>query len=309
LVESIEQANCLVCNENRPVFLYSGFDRLLGLEGEFKLVTCSNCGFVYLNPILQEKDIGKYYPVSYYSFQKWTDKVGFFRAFYRKLKWRSLSLYNLSRAPGVPKFKKNGRLLDFGCGSGEVLSILKRIGWETHGVELNEEAVKYARSKGLDIFDKDIRSIHFPDDHFDVIRMRSVLEHLYDAPQIMGEIHRILKKDGNLLLICPNIQSFSSRLFKGRWYHLDLPRHLYHFSSISLVSFLKKQHFQFLSTRTCGSGGILGSLDYLLNEKKKRRGTRLLNNKILRVMFYFAFEFWVNRLRAGDLIEVQARKM
>jgi SAM-dependent methyltransferase len=264
---------------------------------------------VYLNPILQEKDIGKYYPVSYYSFQKWTDKVGFFRAFYRKLKWRSLSLYNLSRAPGVPKFKKNGRLLDFGCGSGEVLSILKRIGWETHGVELNEEAVKYARSKGLDIFDKDIRSIHFPDDHFDVIRMRSVLEHLYDAPQIMGEIHRILKKDGNLLLICPNIQSFSSRLFKGRWYHLDLPRHLYHFSSISLVSFLKKQHFQFLSTRTCGSGGILGSLDYLLNEKKKRRGTRLLNNKILRVMFYFAFEFWVNRLRAGDLIEVQARKM
>ena len=309
MAETIEQANCLVCDANKPVFLYSGFDRLLGIEGEFKLVTCSNCGFVYLNPMLPENEISTYYPASYYSFQEWTEKVGFFRSFYRKLKWRSLSPFNMTRAPGVPKFKKNGRLLDLGCGSGETLSILKRIGWETYGVEIDKKAAAYANSKGLKVFDQDLCSLHFPDDHFDVIRMRSVLEHLYDAPQIMDEIYRILNKEGSLLLICPNIRSFSSKLFKARWYHLDLPRHLYHFSPISLASFLKKQHFQILFTRTCGSGGILGSLDYLLNEKKKRIGTRLFRNKILRMIFYFAFEFWTNRLKAGDLIEVQARKL
>jgi len=309
LVESLEQTNCIVCGAKTPVPLYSGFDRLFGIEGEFKVVTCSNCGFVYSNPRLPEREMEKFYPEQYYSFQEWTEEVGFFRAFYRKMKWKSLSRFNMTRMSSVPRFIISGRIMDFGCGSGGILGILKKIGWETYGIEKNEEAVKYARSKGLEVFAEDLKFINFPDEHFDVIRMHSVVEHLYDAPQILGEIHRILKKDGSLLLICPNIAGFSSRLFKSRWFHLDLPRHLYHFSLTSLTRLLKKHNYRIFSIRSCGSGGILGSLDYLLNEKNKKYGTKLCDNKVLRLIVFLTLEFWVNRLKLGDLIEVQARKI
>jgi SAM-dependent methyltransferase len=304
----LEQTSCIVCGANRPEYLYSSFDRLCGTPGKFDIVTCSVCGFVYLNPRPPENDSIKLYPRQYYSFLKWNEEVNFVRAFYRKIKWRALSRFNLTRFPGVPKFMEKGRILDFGCGSGEILGILKRVGWETYGIEINNEAAEYARSRDLKVYSQELKSIGFPDGHFDVIRISSVLEHLYDAPQILKEFHRILKNEGQLLVICPNFESFSSRLFKERWFHLDAPRHLYHFTPKSLSRFLNDHRFQIISIRSCGSGGILGSVDYLLNEKKNKYGTNLFDIGILRYIIYFAFEMWVNRLKAGDLIEAKAKK-
>lgn len=304
----MEHTNCLVCGADRPEFLYSGFDRLFGIEGEFGLVKCGQCGFVYLNPRPTENEIENYYPKEYYSFQEWKKDVGILKHLCRRIKWKYLSVISLARPLGVPQFRKNSRILDFGCGSGEVLSILKNMGWQTYGVEKEESAAKYARSKGLDVDQRDLKSIHFPEDFFDVVRMRSVLEHLHQVPQILGEIHRILKNDGCLLLITPNVEGLPAKFFKERWYHSDVPRHLYHFTASSLTSFLKRQQFQIQSVRFLGSGGVLGSIDFWLNEKKNRHGMRLCRVRALRWVTFLLCEMWLNLFRSGDLIEVQARK-
>jgi hypothetical protein len=57
-----------------------------------------------------------------------------------------------------------------------------------------------------------------------------------------------------------------------------------------------------------GSGGFLGSLDYWINEKKGRSGTRLYKKRILRLLVFFLFEAWLNLLKSGDLIEARAQK-
>jgi len=309
LAEGVEPTICIVCGANKAAYLYSSFDRLYGLPGKFHVVRCEKCGFVYLNPRLPDNEMKKFYPEQYYSFLEWKEKVNLLRTLYRKMKWKTLSRFNITRFPGVPKYKAQGRILDFGCGSGEILAILKKAGWETYGIEIDSAAAEYARSKGLEVYGQDIKSIGFPDEHFDVIRMSSVLEHLYDVPQILDEFHRILKKEGRILLVCPNIKSLSSRLFKERWFHLDLPRHLYHFSPATLVRLLNNHRFQVVSIRSCGSGGLLGSLDYLLNERKMSHGTKLFDIKILRFIIFIFFETWINRFRAGDLIEALARKI
>jgi SAM-dependent methyltransferase len=260
-----------------------------------------------MNPRPLPGEIGRFYPREYYSFKRWGEKKGL-RRIIRLMKWKLLSKIPLTRLSGVPAYKKGGRILDFGCGSGEVLQILKSIGWKTAGVEVDREAAVYARSQGLEVYDQDIKSIPFPDDFFDVVRLRSVLEHLHEPHHILEEAHRILKPDGTLLIIVPNIKSFSSRLFKERWYHLDVPRHFYQFSFSSMRELLRRHSFRILSSRTVGSGGFLGSLDYWINEKKGRSGTRLYKKRILRLLVFFLFEAWLNLLKSGDLIEARAQK-
>lgn len=306
----MEHMKCLVCDADSPQVLYSGYDRLLGLPGEFTVVKCSNCGFVYLNPRPSEREMEKYYPEEYYSFQRWTEDVGSLRTHYRKIKWKSLSRINPTRISGVPPFVERGKILDFGCGSGEVLNILKKVGWETYGVEINEKAAEYARSKGLKVFDQDLRSIRFPDDYFDVVRMRSVLEHLHQAPMILEEIYRILKRQGRLLLIVPNIDSLEFKIFRSKWYPLDIPRHIYHFSSKSLIALLKEYCFKVEKLRYCGGGVLLlGSIDYLLHHKKGKHGTNLADKNFLRIPAFFLVEIWLNLIKIGNLIEVQAHKV
>jgi len=305
----MEHTNCLICDRDKTVDLFTGHDRLFGIDGFFNVVRCSRCGFVYLNPRPTIQEMRRYYPEHYYSLREWKEKIGFLRSRYRKLKWKDLSYGHITRFPGVPRFIPHGKILDFGCGSGEVLHIFRNMGWSAYGVEIDESAAEFARSRGLDVFHEDLKSIHFPDNHFDVIRMRSVLEHLHDVPAILDEFYRILKKGGQLLLIVPNIDSLEFKLFREKWYSLDIPRHIYHFSIKSLKNLLEKFRFHDLSFRTCGgSRSFLASIDYLLNEKRGSSGLRLANKIYLRIPAFLMFSLWLNILRCGNLIEAQAYK-
>ncbi len=304
----MENTSCLICSSDDSEILYTGFDRLFGDDDVYNLVECRECCFIYLNPRPTQKELEKYYPPDYYSFKKWKQKTGLIKGIYRKAKWNYLNRFDGTRFMGVPEYKKNGRILDFGCGSGEVLGILKRFGWETYGVEKNEEAANFARSKGLEIYQHDIDSLDVPNDYFDVVRLRSVLEHLQEPSKILYKIHRVLKPEGQLLLIVPNIESLPAKIFKSRWYHLDIPRHLYQFSKNSLGRLLEKHSFRTVSTRSCGRGGILGSMDYRMNETRGSFGVRLYKSQPLRFITYVMIEFGLHLLRRGDLIEVRARK-
>jgi SAM-dependent methyltransferase len=305
----MENTNCLICLADKPKILVPGHDRLYGIEGEFNVVECSECGFVYLNPRPTQIEMQKYYPEDYYSFQRWKENVGFIRFWYRKLKWDFLSRSSLTRFPAIPRFIPNGKILDFGCGSGEVLAILRSLGWQSSGIEINEKAARYARSKGLEVYTQDLKSVNFPDDHFDVVRIRSVLEHLHDVTGLLKEIHRILKSGGQLLLVVPNIESVEFKMFKENWFSLDIPRHLNHFSSKSLKNLLEKSKFKDVSFKYCGGGMLfLASIDYFLNEKRGTHGTRLANKKYLRIPSFFVLEMWFNVLRIGNLIEARAYK-
>jgi len=299
---------CVLCRSGRQDPLFEGHDRLCGEKGCFRVVRCSRCGLIFLNPRPSEEEIREYYTRDYYSFKRWSASSGFFRSLGRRWKWRTLSRFRLTRRPGVPPFIRGGKILDLGCGSGEVLGILERAGWEARGVDVDQQAVAYARSKGLKAYSDKLEALRFPDQMFDVIRLRSVLEHLHRPDVTLAELHRILKSGGLLLVVVPNIRSLHSRLFREKWYHLDLPRHLYHFSLPTLKALLEKHGFSPLSVRTCGSGGFLGSLDYVMNERRGRLGTRLYRNKVLRPGVYVFWEAWLNLIGLGDLIEVLARK-
>jgi ubiquinone/menaquinone biosynthesis C-methylase UbiE len=108
------------------------------------------------------------------------------------------------------------RILDAGCGRGEVLLACARRGAEVAGVDFSEAAVEITRQTlasypNADVRQGDVTALPWPDDSFDLVQNSDVLEHL-DPPQTvpaLAELHRVLKPGGYLL-----VHTAPNRLFK-----------------------------------------------------------------------------------------------
>lgn len=103
------------------------------------------------------------------------------------------------------------RILDVGCGDGVVLS---KLGSQAVGVDLSAEAVRLCKERNLDAIVADARSLPFGGGVFDCVVASEMIEHLSlgGALQALGEIHRILKEGGCLVLTTPNLSNPYLRL-------------------------------------------------------------------------------------------------
>ena len=159
---------CEVCGSDQYKFLFKGWDRIFGIPGEFNLVQCEECGLLFINPQPGEEVLKKHYPKAYYTprtsqYQEysWLRKRALEEYFgygershsskvislFRKMVLWPLKVRCRNSIPFIP----NGCLLDIGCGNGTELYKLKKMGWETYGVEMDEEASKRARSEGISL--------------------------------------------------------------------------------------------------------------------------------------------------------------
>ena len=129
-------------------------------------------------------------------------------------------------------------MLDIGCGDGSFLLAAKVRGWYVMGTELNPEP---ACSKGLDVRER-IEEIPSTSP-FDCITMWHTLEHMHDIQTVLGHVNGLLKQEGKLIISVPDWGGLQSRIFGAKWFHLDVPRHLYHFDAFSLKNALSSAGF------------------------------------------------------------------
>lgn len=99
----------------------------------------------------------------------------------------------------------HGKAIDIGCGIGDMLRARPR----TVGVDINPEAVQYCRMQGLDAHLMDEDSLPFPDQTFDSAILDNVLEHISAPSALLGEIRRVLKKKGILLVGVPGERGYA----------------------------------------------------------------------------------------------------
>ena len=139
------------------------------------------------------------------------------------------------RVETLTQYKAGGSILDLGCSSGGFLSALKNPAWKLYGIEMSDEVAQRAHDDtGADVFVGDILDAPYPAGSFDAITCFHVFEHLYQPREILAKVSHWLKPGGIFYAMMPNIDSAGARIFKSYWYALELPRHLYHFSPISL---------------------------------------------------------------------------
>lgn len=296
--------NCVLCGEEKMQSAYKTHDRHYGIKGEFNIDKCANCSLVFLNPMPSEKFLTSLYPKTYYSYQDFYEKkASFIKKLFKK--------YIINIGTLDPRFASPGRILDIGCGSGKFLYVMKQKNWQVYGAEVNVDAARLGNElEQLNIYPGDLISANYQSEFFDYIRSNHSFEHITNPEPILEEIHRLLKKDGKLLIGVPNIDSFNGRLFKKYWWYLGAPVHPFNYSVATLSAILKKHGFAIEKVNYNGDfTGVLGSLQIYLNRNngKKSEEGFFINNTILRAISHQIAKL-LNLFKTGDAIEIICTK-
>lgn len=134
-----------------------------------------------------------------------------------------------------------GKLLDIGAGTGDLVKQAIAMGWQAEGVEPNAAARVKAQQKGVALKED---WLEVPQESFDVITLWHVLEHLPDLDDSIGQISRLLKPKGILIVALPNFKSWDAKYYKEFWAGYDVPRHLWHLSKGAMEAIFAKNNFQ-----------------------------------------------------------------
>lgn len=97
-----------------------------------------------------------------------------------------------------------GRVLDVGCGVGQVVHRLGEAGCDAVGVDVSEPCIARARSAGLNCSLYDGRRLPYPDEHFDSVGAFNVLEHVEEPEAFVVELVRVAKRGGRVVVSSPN---------------------------------------------------------------------------------------------------------
>jgi 2-polyprenyl-3-methyl-5-hydroxy-6-metoxy-1,4-benzoquinol methylase len=203
---------------------------------KFTLIKCSICGLIYLSPKPTQNKINKYYPEdSYWGInlkEKNDIEIGPVREkLYGNIYKRLLG-------------ENKGRIFDVGAGIGLFLTKFSTLGWKTDGCEISAAARNFAQKNfNLKLRSGDFETLAIDKGKYDAVTFINSLEHLYDPKSAIRKAHKILYKQGKIVIVVPNIESLSFALFNKYWIPLQPPVHLYHFSEVTLRRILTENGF------------------------------------------------------------------
>ncbi len=132
--------------------------------------------------------------------------------------WSALVFPKVLEALGSPLSPKM-KILDFGCGSGDLVVHLREAGYQAHGVDLDDSFAESLSQTGPagDVFrviESNPYRIPFEDRSFDVVVSDEVFEHVQDYGRALAELRRVLKPGGVALHAFPS----GWRLLEGHVY-------------------------------------------------------------------------------------------
>jgi len=219
--------------------ILSGHDRLHDLPGEFTVVKCSTCGLLRTNPRPTAETIGFYYPDNYGPYigtrveHKITSRFSGIKRFFRPL----IKIVFDPKDNALPS-QPPGRLLEVGCASGSFLHRMASSGWQVEGIEFSEKAAQAATLLGYKVHTGSLESAPAPANPMDLIVGWMVLEHLHNPIECLKKLNEWASKDAWLVLSLPNAAALEFQVFKDKWYALQLPTHLHHFTPLTLEKVL-----------------------------------------------------------------------
>ncbi len=190
------------------------------------------------------------------------------------------SIHRRLTSAGVPGY----RLLDVGCGQGQLIYHLRDLGWTVHGVDVNADTARIARANGLDVVTGDLASCHWPHSSFDVINMGDLIEHVRDPLGTLRCAFRLLSKGGLLLIRTPNaacgFASSTRSLFHAMhlpWPHSEAPYHLHEFTPQGISRLVWRAGFETTGLQCSGCTPFwytLGGIGWFddLKTRMKRSG-------------------------------------
>jgi ubiquinone/menaquinone biosynthesis C-methylase UbiE len=139
------------------------------------------------------------------------------------------------------------RVLDLGCGQGDVTAVLAEAGAHPVGVEIAEAAVSRARRRHpqlrFELAPID-GPLPFDDNTFDAVWASEVIEHVADTARWLSEVRRVVVPGGRVLITTPNHGRPALLLYGVERYSEPLGDHLHLYSAGSLRTLLEEFDFR-----------------------------------------------------------------
>ncbi len=202
----------------------------------FAILRCGMCSLAQTVPAPSAADLDHYYPRGYHSTTK-RYRGGIDRVLGLVHRSRIRTLERLSGGPGS--------VLDIGCGPGVLINQMRARGWQVRGTERSPSAAQQARDVfHLDVSAVDVDELVATGAMFDVVVLWHVAEHLGTPADVLRGTGRLLRPGGILLVAVPNFASPEARVGRAGWFHLDVPRHLVHFTPSTLTAMLTQAGFR-----------------------------------------------------------------
>jgi 2-polyprenyl-3-methyl-5-hydroxy-6-metoxy-1,4-benzoquinol methylase len=161
---------------------------------------------------------------------------------------------------------EGGEVVEVGAGRGRFLALLAKVGYSARGLEPSGHRREEASSRGLEVQLAGVEEAQVPDGSQDAVVAWHVFEHLPDPAAALDRFHAWLRPGGTLVLGTPNAASLQARLAGSHWFHLDLPRHRFHFTPQALAILLGAHGFEVVRTKhLIAEHNLFGMWQTLLN--------------------------------------------
>ncbi len=202
----------------------------------FTVDRCGSCGFIFMNPRLNDGAVRSLYGEDYY-----TGKAEY--SYYDEREAERFSAYVWNkRIEVLRRHVHGGNLLDVGSSFGGFLKAAEPY-FIPHGIEISNYAGGHSRSLLGDAIHIGTLADHpFKKDYFSAITMVELIEHLPDPLFALRECHRLLRKGGVLLIQTANMAGLQAKL-QGSDYAYFMPGHLSYFSKSNLAGALTRAGF------------------------------------------------------------------
>lgn len=272
---------------------------LTDVEFIYSVIKCNACGLGFMDPMPHEKLSSLFYNTNYNCYIQKPGRESFYLDDIKSTlaKWDSddrvltktisfvMSIligrrftHTLSKPMSM---NKKVNFLDFGCGTGEFLFLLKRRGFKNlYGWDIgsNIELNSRLESTGINQLPEGFLDSDFMDNKFHLIRMEHVLEHTNDPIALLNKLKRKLTKEGQIVCTVPDFSSWSLRFDPKTCPLLHLPYHTWHYTLVNLRMICKLSGLRILSHKKIpvyaqfhksiqknSSQGLLKNLDKLFH--------------------------------------------
>ena len=280
-----EDVVCDLCGADDPASFLK--------KDEFHYVQCRRCGLVYVTPRLRNHS-----EQQEHSYQLAT-KANLEAVV--ELDRNSRRMKSLTRAArSYFPYKRNGILLDVGCGFGAFLEAAKSVGWKACGVEVASLPSSIA-ARFHDVFRGYLSDGPYEPNSFDVVRLNNVIEHAPSPRALVHDIKRVLRPGGLLYISTPNVDSFSMALQSERWNYIGGQNHIYLLGLKTLRRLLESEGFEVIRLVTRGIQLTHNDLNSeTLSKRVVRCAERVLNAAVRTTLRGHRLRVWAEkRLSAG----------
>ena len=200
---------------------------------------------------------------------RWTQSPLPLEDFVIKYKPRTL-MYMIDKYLPAGKSRAKVKILEAGCGRGQIVYHLDKAGFEAYGIDSAARTVEQIRASfpHLRVSVQDVRDISCGDSFYDICISLGVIEHFQEGPgDVFREMHRVTKKDGLIFLSVPWISPIRKLKLRCGLYAQKPPRddlgfYQYAYSLEELRRLFRSHHLKI--RRIYCTGGLKGLRDEVM---------------------------------------------